>query len=209
MSHYKWILDAGHGGMVAGKYATAPGKMHVFEDGTEIYEGVNNRAIVNKLLILLDAAKIDYALVHDEHEDTPLATRVTRANNLHRKDPRCIYLSVHSDAMPEGFHGKGSGISVWTSVGQTPSDKVAELFCQTYVKQMPEHKFRKDTMDGDNDHESNFYVLRETICPALLTENLFFDNRPEAEFLMSKTGQEKIAEVLFKAIMLTEEAKPI
>ena len=42
MSNYLWLLDAGHGGMKDGKYTTAPGRMHVFEDGLTFYEGVNN-----------------------------------------------------------------------------------------------------------------------------------------------------------------------
>ena len=29
------------------------------------------------------------------------------------------------------------------------------------------------TTDGDSDYEANFYVLKNTKCPAVLTENLF------------------------------------
>lgn len=210
MSNYIWILDAGHGGMKKGAYTTAPGKMHIFSDGLTVYEGVNNREIVRRLVKLLETACIEHALVHDEEDDTPLEVRVRRANNMHAKDARCIYVSVHSDAMPDGSHGKGSGLSVWTSVGETRSDKVANIFCQVYEKDLHEYKFRKDALsDGDSDHEENFYVLRWTKCPALLTENLFFDNRHEAEFLLSDAGRDRIARALFDSIVLTEQLKPI
>jgi N-acetylmuramoyl-L-alanine amidase len=209
MSKYKWLIDAGHGGMHEGKYATAPGKMHTFDDGLVIYEGVNNRAIANKLCNLLSAADIDFALIHDEDLDTPLGVRVHRANTIHAKHGNCIYLSIHSDAMPKESQGKGSGLSVWTSVGETKSDKVAEVFCKWYKSQLHMFKFRADLMDKDSDKEEQFYVLTKTNCPAVLTENLFFDNRKEAEFLLSEEGREKIAIAMFTAINEIEVTKPI
>jgi N-acetylmuramoyl-L-alanine amidase len=209
MSRFKWILDAGHGGMKNGVYSTFPGKMFAFPDGFTIYEGVNNRAICAKLMKLLDEACIDYALTYDDVIDTPLEVRVSIADRLHKKTGNCIFVSVHSDALGDGNHGKGSGFSIFTSVGQTPSDKVAEIFCQVYEKNFPEFKFRKDKLDGDSDKEENFYVLRKTDCPAILIENLFFDNRIEADFISSEAGQDRIARAIFESIKLTEELKPI
>ena len=34
-------------------------------------------------------------------------------------------------------------------------------------------KIRKDNSDGDPDKEYNFYILKHTQCPAVLTENFF------------------------------------
>ena len=56
-------------------------------------------------------------------------------------------------------------------------------------KQRP---FRTDKTDGDRDQEANFYVLRKTICPAVLTENLFQDNRSDVAFLLSDEGKKAI-----------------
>lgn len=209
MSNYKWLLDAGHGGIKDGTYTTAPAKMHVFDDGLTFYEGVNNRAIVNKLKEMLGSAGIDHTLVHHAELDTPLKVRVDMANWNYANDKRCIYLSVHSDAMPDGAHGKGSGFAVYTSIGQTTSDVIGAVFCDIYSRELKQFKFRKDLSDGDADKEENFYVLRKTNCPALLVENLFFDNRKEAEFLLSEDGRDKIAMTLYKAIIETEKQKPI
>ena len=209
MSNYIWLLDAGHGGIKDGVYTTAPAKMHVFDDGLTFYEGVNNRAIVDKLRVMLMDNNIEYRLVHDHDLDTPLKDRVAFANRLHAESKRCIYLSVHSDAMPEASHGKGSGISVYTSIGQTPSDVLAEIFCSAYQRMLSQFKFRKDTSDGDLDREENFYVLSRTSCPAILVENLFFDNRKEAEFLLSAAGQNQIALTLLNAILTIENKKSI
>ena len=169
-------------------------------------ELVDNLAVVHKLKRLLFLSNIEHHLVHEPVRDTPLKERVALANRLPaEKKKNCIYLSVHSDAMPDGAHGKGSGFSVYTSVGHTPSDAIAEIFCATYIRRLPEFKFRRNLADGDSDHEENFYVLKNTTCPAILVENLFFDNRKEAEFLLSEAGQSQIAMTLFEAIVTTEK----
>ena len=208
-NNYTWLLDAGHGGMLDDVYTTAPGKMHVFDDGLTFYEGVNNRMIVDKLRAILLRNGIEHRLIHDRVSDTPLYERVARANRIHAEKTNCIYLSVHSDAMPEGKHGEGSGITVYTSLGKTRSDTIADVFCKNYQRRLGEFKLRKDLADGDLDKEQDFYVLRMTKCPALLTENLFFDNRAEAEFLLSETGQTRIAYAMFEAIFNIETTKPI
>ncbi|CAN5522313.1 hypothetical protein BH10BAC4_BH10BAC4_13280 [soil metagenome] len=208
---YIWLLDAGHGGITKeGFYTTSPGKMHVFGDGPTFYEGVNNRAIINKLIPMLKKSNIDFELVYDQITDTPLSKRVSIANKIHaERGKRCIYVSVHSDAMPEGKAGKGSGFSIYTSKGETKSDIIGEIFSTMYRNHLKQFKFRRDLSDGDADMEEDFYVLRKTNCPAILIENLFFDNRKEADFLLSDAGQQQIAEVLFRSIVHVEKTKPI
>ena len=36
-----------------------------------------------------------------------------------------------------------------------------------------------DNTYGDPDIEKDFYIIRHTSCPAVLTENLFMDNRED------------------------------
>lgn len=203
MSNYYWILDAGHGGEKNGVYTTAPAKMYRFGDGFEIREGVINRQITSKLQAKLKADEIDFGLVYDDVEDTPLATRVAIADKIFAKNPNAIYLSIHSNA------GQGKGFEVFTSKGQNKSDKIAYFFCEKYKELFPYFAFRADQADGDADKEEDFYVLRKTDCPALLVENLFFDNRTEAEYLASEAGQEAIAECLYQSIKIVEQIKPI
>lgn len=202
-SNYFWILDAGHGGMFKGKYTTAPKKMYTYSDGLVYYEGVVNRIITEIIYKQLELKKIDFALVYDDEEDTPLAQRVVTADNIYRKDKRAVYLAIHSNA------GGGSGFEIFTSPGQSKSDKVANIFCEVYQKRFPTYPFRSDKADGDADKEADFYVLRKTDCPAVLVENLFFDNRKEAEFLLSKEGQQQLADCIIKCIETVEQLKPI
>ena len=66
---------------------------------------------------------------------------------------------------------------------------------------MPGMKIRKDMTDGDPDKESGFYMLKHTRCPAVLTENLFQDNREDVEFLLSEEGKRAIVSLHVWGIM--------
>ena len=60
---------------------------------------------------------------------------------------------------------------------------------------------RTDLSDGDKDKESGFYILKHTIMPAVLTENLFMDNKKEYEFLLSPEGKEAIINLHVQGIL--------
>lgn len=50
----------------------------------------------------------------------------------------------------------------------------------------------KRSPDGDPDIEVDFYILRHTSSPAVLTENLFMDNPADCAFLLSPEGQQSL-----------------
>ena len=60
-------------------------------------------------------------------------------------------------------------------------------------KVFPTRRFRSDYSDNDPDKEKNFFVLRKTVMPAVLTENFFMTNREEVDILLSEDGRDKIA----------------
>ncbi len=209
------IIDAGHGGLDKnGKYLTAPSKMYTFNDlefdypggvkRNEIYEGVINRNIAQMLIELLDENKIDYyERTVKTIKDESLGDRVRFANEKYKEDRNAYFLSIHSNAGPATGKGEGSkarGFEIFTSKGQTKSDQLADIAAKWYKKEFQDFKFRQDMVDGDADKEADFYVLRKTACPAFLVENLFFNNPEEAEFLMSESGQMRIATCLFKIV---------
>jgi N-acetylmuramoyl-L-alanine amidase len=215
MSNYKWLIDEGHGGINPsdGSYMTPieKSKQYKFKDGFQVYEGLTNRLIGKKLKELLSKESIEYISTNDPIFDTSLEERVRIADSLFKEDRRCIFVSIHSDKITSDIEGEGNKVSkcsIWTSKGQTKSDKVADIFITTYEKHFP-GQVRKDMSDGDSDMEADYAVLRKTDCPAILVENFFYDNRKDSEFLMSKEGQEKIAEALFESIRNCEKLKPI
>ncbi len=206
---FRPIIDAGHGGVIDGVYVTAPSKMYTFLDANgkkvyAIYEGDINRKIGLKLIGMLNDENIPYHdLTVSTNLDMSLSDRVKRANELYGSNSKYYYLSIHSNcssATAEGTGSKANGFEVWTSRNQTKSDKLADIVAKHYKDKLGDFKFRQDMSDGDPDKESNFYVLKKTDCPAFLVENLFFDNKEEADYLLSDEGQNEIAECLFDIV---------
>lgn len=208
MSKKVIFLDAGHGGCTPrGRYTTAPSKMFKhrtgnFHKGTLFYEGVKNREYCSLLHEILVSKGITVIPVYHEYKDTSLSKRVNVANYYHKHIAKGIYISEHSNATPQHT---ARGFSIWTSPGKTKSDVYAEMFINMY-----QDKFSHDSWgvpadkkirtlvnlkDGDKDYEARFYVLVNTDMPAILLENLFFDNLLDANLLMLESYRRSYVEL--------------
>lgn len=87
---------------------------------------------------------------------------------------------------------KPTGWSCYTSVGDTKADNLAEQLCLAAEKHLPGHRMRWDISDGDRGQERDFYILRKTHMPAVLTENLYMDAKADYDFLLSDEGRAAI-----------------
>ena len=194
------LLDAGHGGMIDGKYQTSGKRSPKWADGSQYFEGVGNRQIRELLYLLLVEAGYTVHKIADSQKDISLRDRVKEANEYCKKYGaiNCLYISIHSNGFSkESAHGWG----VYTSIGETKSDMYATKLYKEAEKKWEGEKFRKSFTDGDPDKEANFYVLRHTKCPAILSENFFMTNERECKkFLLSEQGRIDIAEVHFNMI---------
>ncbi len=202
-SNYLWILDNGHGGIIDGEYQTPGKRSPVWEDGSQLFEGEFNRAIVNRLVKMCAEKGIECINLVDTQEDTPLSKRTAKANSIHREKGNTIYVSIHAN----GFNKESAnGWSVYTSEGETNSDIVASVLAEKAQKEFPDEYMRKDTRDGDADKESNFWVLRKTAMPAILSENFFMTNYDNChKYLLSEEGRDRIAKIHFEMILEVEE----
>ncbi len=205
-SNYTWLFDNGHGGIINGDYQTAGKRSPIWEDGSQLFEGEFNRAIVDRLMTMCKAEGISCVNLVDTQKDVSLGKRVTKANNIHREKRNCIYVSVHAN----GFSKESAnGWSCYTSKGHTKSDIVASVLYDKAEAEFPDEKMRKDTYsDGDADKESNFYVLRMTSMPAILSENFFMTNYSNCKnYLLSEEGRDRIAKIHFEMIKEVESKK--
>mgnify|MGYP000052602825 CR=1 FL=1 len=193
------LLDNGHGGLINGKYQTPGKRSPIWDDGSQLFEGEFNRAIVARIIEGLTTLGIPYVNICPEHDDMALSTRTRRANKFYDEVSKdCFYMSIHSNA------GGGHGSEVFTSPGDTKSDQIATCFGEIYKVFYPNLRLRTDFSDGDLDKEANFYVLKRTKMPAILTENFFMDNEAECkEFLMSKKSRDTIAFIHIDTIIRT------
>ena len=110
---------------------------------------------------------------------------------------KAFLISVHVNAAGSGQWKNATGWSTWTSVGQTAGDKLADkLYEAAHVILDPKKlRIRTDKSDGDEDWESNFYVLKNTNCPATLSESFFMDNEEDVKYLLSPEGKNDIIKI--------------
>lgn len=193
------ILDLGHGGINEKKlYTTSPNKMFKHKNGEVAYEGVINREI-GKLVdykLKLKGYNTVFTVQPNDFTDVPLKERVKFSKRFNKNNS--IFVSFHSNA---SISHKGKGLELYTTKGQTKSDILAEYIGQEWIKDFPNIKFRADKTDGDVDKESQHYVTRKTLCPAVLLEILFFDNQEDWQLLKDKTFLNAISESTAKGII--------
>lgn len=185
------ILDNGHG-------VDTPGKRSpVWGDGAQLLEWEFNRDIVQRIARELSHRGITHDILVPERTDIPLYQRANRANHIADVcGPRnCLLVSVHANA------GGGTGWEVYTSPGRTEADGYAEIFFRHAEAAFPEFRMRADTSDGDHDKEAGFAILRQTRCPAVLTENFFMDTERDCRLLLSEEGRRRIAQMHVDAIV--------
>lgn len=194
-----WILDNGHGGLVNGEYVTPGKRSPVWPDLPQLFEGVFNRQVVYLLGLELKTLGVKHTILVPEQEDISITERINRTNRLARLEP-CILLSFHGNA------GGGTGWEVWTSTGQTASDKLVPFFFTEFSLAFPGEIMRTDYSDGDGDKESDaFSLLPKTNCPALLFENFFMDNRKDCQLMLSATGKYKMVKAYASTIKRVED----
>ena len=182
----KILIDNGHGIDTKGKRSP---------DG-RLLEYAYAREIALRLENELKAIGYDAERIVTEENDIPLKERCCRVNDICKSlgTGNVILISVHCNAAgDDGKWHTGHGWEAWTSVGNTKADILA-----THLYAAAERmgfKTRKDMTDGDPDKEGHLYILKHTLCPAVLTENLFQDNCEDVEYLLSEVGKQAIVKL--------------
>ena len=190
----KIFIDNGHGLMTAGKRSP---------DG-QFREPFYNREIARRVVSNLRDRGLDAELLVPEDDDISLAERVRRINAacflLGKQN--VILVSIHVNAAGNGSKWlNATGWSVYTCKGQTASDMLAECLCQAAIKNFPGRRIRTDMSDGDMDWEEGFYILRKSLCVAVLTENFFMDSRSDLEYLQSRAGKQAVVDTHVEGII--------
>lgn len=178
-----------------------PGKRS--PDG-QFREAFYNREIARRVVLELLDRGYDAELLVPEDEDISMAERVRRTNRhcmlLGKKN--VVLVSIHVNAAGDGSKWlNATGWSCYTCKGETASDKLAECMYDSATKYLPNKRIRSELSDGDRDWEKDFYILKHSWCPAILSENFFMDNKSDIEFLISKVGKQAIADLHVEGIL--------
>lgn len=190
------ILGTAHGINVAGK-RSPDGKFREYKFSREVIQMIKPKLEAMGYIVYIDII----ADVVPLPQSSELKKRVQIVNDICKKHgtANCIYVSIHNDAAGNGreWHN-AKGFSVHVSiVGSEKSKKLAKIFTSNAIR---------DDLCGNRSiptckyHSSNFYVLNNTICPAVLTENLFQDSKEDVDFLLSDKGKNAIVNLHVNSI---------
>lgn len=160
------------------------------------------REIAQRVSRELSLRGINTLLLVPEQTDIPLKERVRRANawaNKHGKQ-NVVLVSIHNNAA--GADGKwhgATGFSVFISANASGKSKLlAQTFTDTAIamglkgnRSVPPEKYWVKSLA----------MTRDTICPAVLTENLFQDNEDDVKFLLSEEGKKAIVALHVNSIL--------
>jgi N-acetylmuramoyl-L-alanine amidase len=123
-------------------------------------------------------------------------------NDLCKVYGDCVYVSIHVNAASsDGKWHTATGWEAYTTPGKTKADDLATCLYEAAKKNLNGKRLRTDYTDKDPDLESNFYVLKHTNCPAVLTENFFQDNKDDVDYLLSDEGFHAITRLHIEGIL--------
>lgn len=178
-------LDDGHGMETAGKRTPA-----IPELGNRVIrENEFNRVVIENIKTHLERSGIVVVKSAPTDKDHPLAERVRTINTHYRerqsklglKNVQAIVCSVHYNAYDGKFDGEDkdpSGVSVFYHTGST---KGKELATKIY-----NHLIGGTTQKKRGIKDSDFYIVKNTFPPAILSENGFMDNKREALLMIDE-----------------------
>lgn len=190
------LIDNGHG-------VNTPGKQS--PDG-RLREYAWARKCAAQLKAALTAKGYKATLITPEQTDVKLQTRVARVNSICKRDgaKNCLLISLHNNAA--GGDGKwhdACGWSVFVSKNASESSKRLARYMTVEAMQRDMLGNRSVPLDKFwtwSWTKSDIYLLKNTMCPAVLTENMFQDNKADVDYLLSEDGMAEIVDVHVAAI---------
>lgn len=185
------VLDCGHSKNTSGKRSPK------FNDGTRFYEYEYNRILGKLIGDKLTELGVEWCFTYniDDEEDMSLTSRAAIGNEkakIYGKN-NVLFISIHHNAFGDGEKwNNANGWEVWTTKGDTISDKYADYALQAAKEILP--------IQIRGKFEHNFTVLYKTLCPSILIEYGFYTNKEEVNWLMSAEGLQANCDATIKFI---------
>lgn len=188
----KILIDNGHGFDTKGK--CSPDKM--------LFEWRWTREIAERLYEKLHDKGYDCSLVTPEQYDVDLKERVRRINSMCRAygSGNVVLVSIHVNAAgSNGNWNNARGFSVFVSKNASSRSKdLSESFFSIAKKQSMLGNRSIPKPDSEGRHfwtwswtDKDIYILKQSACPAVLTENFFMDNKEDCSYLLSEEGKDE------------------
>lgn len=188
----KILIDNGHGVDTKGK-CSPDGRLREYLWAREVAVLIEQQ---------LHTLGYDAKRIVPEIKDISLKERCRRVNAICNKygSKSCLLISVHINAAgADGKWHSATGWSGWVAPNaSTNSKKLAHLL---YAEAEKRGLRGNRAVPACKYWVGNFAMVRDTKCPAVLTENLFQDNQQEAEWLQTDEGKKIIADLHVQAIL--------
>lgn len=185
------LIDNGHGKETKGK-CSPDGKFKEY-------------AYTRHLAILLEQELsrrgIRSQRIVSEESDTPLRTRCNRANAICAQYGKSsvLLVSIHVNAAGgDGRWHTAAGWSAWVAPRSSRQSK--ELAWRMLAAARKHGVMGNRAVPGEGYWTGDFAIVRDTVCPAVLVENLFQDNREDITFMLTPQGAEILTAVMADGI---------
>ena len=183
------ILGTAHGANVAGK-CSPDGRLREYQYSRMLCRKVRDALLASGVKCIIDI---------DADYEPSLRSRVSLVNRLARQHGDCIYVSLHNNAAGnDGRWHDARGFAAFVAPNASrESLRLATLLHKRAMKQ---------GLGGNRCYPSTGYyvkslaVCRDTVCPAVLTENMFQDNCDDVNYLLSEPGMQAIVDLHVNAI---------
>jgi len=187
------LIDNGHG-------ANTPGKR---SPDRQIYEYKYAREIASLLEKQLKKANINAVRIVREENDVPLSERVRRVNEICKEHGSqcCCLVSIHLDAAPPNDDKWHSARGFSVRVAKNASERSKKLARLLYEQAEALGLKGNRSIPPEKYWVQNLAICRDTKCAAVLTENLFQDNKDDVAFLLSDKGKEVIVQLHLNGIL--------
>lgn len=152
--------------------------------------------VVNRLL----DQGYDAELLVEESKDISLSERVRRVNDYCEIMGRenIVLVSIHVNAAGNGGWHNARGWSVWVAKNAGAGSK---KLAQTFYEEAERMGLKGNrAVPPEKYWTANFTILAKTKCRAVLTENMFQDNREDVDYLLSVKGWEEITRLHTKVL---------
>ena len=187
----KVLIDNGHGKETAGKRSP---------DG-RLREYAWTREVADMVVSGLREKGIDAERIVPEDSDVSLSARVKRVNAICKKMKYTgvLLVSIHVNAAAsDGKWHDARGWQVCVSLNASQKSKV--LANALYAAAGKVGFKMRPYASTVNYWKQNLAVCRDTLCPAVLTENLFQDNKQDVDYLLSDEGKKAITRLHVEGI---------
>jgi N-acetylmuramoyl-L-alanine amidase len=196
-----WLYSLCHGVDTPGK--RGPKFKDNLNKEFQIIEWMYGRDIIFRLIDLNIETGTNFIVINPENKDISVQEKVERINKIvdkYKDEYTIVGISLHGNA---ANIDTANGIEIFTSKGETKSDKIADIFGNFYFNL--DMNFRKDFSDGDLDKEESFYELKHTKCPWILPEIGFYTNRNDALKMNDPNFRDKVTKLTWSAQRRVEE----